>query len=68
LFSQRDRHYAEVLLQNYEYCTRNIDATAFRIHTKGKGARCITPVGLKQGSFIVEYFGELYEPWRWYER
>jgi len=24
--------------------------------------------GIRSSEFIVEYYGELYEPWRWYER
>jgi hypothetical protein len=44
------------------------DQQAFRIHSKGKGARCLNKKGIKASEFIVEYFGELYEPWRWYER
>lgn len=38
------------------------------MHTKGKGAICIDRSGIEQGTFIVEYFGEIYEPWRWYDR
>lgn len=40
----------------------------YRIHTKGKGARCIKKEGIKEGRFIIEYYGQVYEPWKWYER
>ena len=65
LFSRRDGEYADLLLKNYEMAE---DKTAFRVHTKGKGAICIDPAGIEQGTFLIEYFGEIYEPWRWYDR
>ena len=65
LFTQRDWDYADLLMKNYELAE---DKTAFRIHTKGKGAICIDEKGIGQGTFLVEYFGEIYEPWRWYDR
>jgi [histone H3]-lysine4 N-trimethyltransferase ATXR3 len=65
LFSERDYLYADLLARNYELAE---DKTGFRVHTKGKGAICIEQKGIEQGSFIVEYFGEIYEPWRWYDR
>jgi hypothetical protein len=65
LFSERDHFYADLLMRNYDLAE---DKTGFRVHTKGKGAICIDRKGIDQGSFIVEYFGEIYEPWRWYDR
>lgn len=65
LFSARDYLYADVLLRNYEAA---LDKEGFRIHTKGKGAICVDRAGIQEGEFIVEYFGEIYEPWRWYDR
>ena len=65
MFTEQDYIYADLLLKNYKLC-ENKDL--FRIHTKGKGARCVDKKGIKQGRFIVEYFGEIYEPWRWYDR
>ena len=57
LFSRRDGEYADLLLKNYEMAE---DKTAFRVHTKGKGAICIDPAGIEQGTFLIEYFGEIY--------
>jgi [histone H3]-lysine4 N-trimethyltransferase ATXR3 len=65
LFSERDWEYADLLLRNYQLAE---DKDAFRVHTKGKGAICVDPQGIEQGTFIVEYFGEIYEPWRWFDR
>ena len=64
-----DVEYAEVLLRNKAYADHQFPSNEFfRIHTKGKGAKCVAKEGIKRGTFIVEYFGEIYEPWRWYER
>jgi hypothetical protein len=62
-FSEKDAFYASVLMKNYQMCD---DKSAFRVHTKGKGAKCVNKEGIKEGDFIVQYFGEIYEPWRWY--
>lgn len=40
----------------------------FRIHPKGTGVVCINPNGLKAGTFVNHYIGEIYSPWKWYER
>ena len=40
----------------------------FRVHPKGVGVRCLARDGLKPGTFVVEYLGELYPPWRWFEK
>jgi len=40
----------------------------FKIHPKGVGVRCIKPEGAVAGTYVQEYLGELYAPWRWYER
>jgi hypothetical protein len=69
LFSQLDVEFATNLLKNKNYADFQFPGNdLFRIHTKGKGAKCTAKLGLKRGTFIVEYFGEIYEPWRWYER
>jgi len=40
----------------------------FRVHPKGKGIVCERKEGIKKNSLIVEYFGELYRPAKWYEK
>lgn len=40
----------------------------FRVHPKGTGIVCKRPGGLPTGTFISDYLGELYPPWRFYER
>ena len=40
----------------------------FRMHPKGIGIVCIRPEGLPPGTYIQDYLGELYSPWRWFER
>lgn len=58
IFSITDVEYATILLKNKEYADRMFPNNEFyRIHTKGKGAKCISKEGIKRGSFIVEYFG-----------
>ena len=40
----------------------------FRLHPKGVGVVCIRPGGLEPGTYVQDYLGEIYSPWRWYER
>ena len=40
----------------------------FRIHPKGTGVVCVNVNGIKAGTFVHYYAGEIYSPWRWYER
>lgn len=47
---------------------QNFARENFRIHPKGVGVRCLAKDGLKPGTFVVEYLGELYPPWRWFEK
>ena len=41
---------------------------SFRLHPKGTGVVCVNPNGLKAGTFVNYYIGEIYQPWKWYER
>jgi len=54
-----DVEYAMNLLKNKNYADKMFSEKNefFRIHTKGKGAKCISKEGIKRGTFIVEYFG-----------
>ena len=65
MFDKRDRKYAKILLKAVHL---NQDPEAFRIHSKGQGLICINKNGFKKNEFIVEYFGEIYPPWNWYEK
>lgn len=40
----------------------------FRLHSKGLGIFCDRKEGIKRGSLVVEYFGEIYPQWLWYEK
>ena len=46
----------------------NIEPTAFRLLSKGKGLICIKPSGLQKNSLVSKYVGEVYSPSRWYEK
>ena len=39
----------------------------FRIHPKGVGLVCKRPGGIPRLTFVEEYFGEIHQPWRWFE-
>jgi hypothetical protein len=40
----------------------------FRLHPKGTGVVCINKNGLPAGTFVNYYVGEIFPPWKWYER
>lgn len=40
----------------------------FRVHSKGMGIFCKRKEGIMPSSLVVEYFGEIYPPWLWYEK
>lgn len=40
----------------------------YPIYPKGNGVICIDPQGIDLNAFIIEYFGEVYPAWRWYEK
>ena len=40
----------------------------FRIHSKGLGIFCNVKEGIRKNSLLVEYFGEIYPQWLWYEK
>lgn len=65
LFDNQDRKYAKMLLQALQMSQVG---DAFRIHSKGQGLICTNRKGFKKNEFIVEYFGEIYSPWFWYEK
>ncbi|XXQ34330.1 Bromodomain containing protein [Plasmodiophora brassicae] len=38
------------------------------VYDKGHGVICLNRNGFKKNDFIVEYVGEVYPPWRWFEK
>ena len=44
------------------------DANEIRAFCKGIGVLCICEEGIKKGDLIGEYIGEVYPPWRWFEK
>lgn len=40
----------------------------YRVLNKGYGMLCCAPDGFKKNEFLAEYSGEVYPPWRWYEK
>jgi hypothetical protein len=40
----------------------------FRIHTKGVGIFSKMREDIEPNSLVVEYFGEIYRQWYWYEK
>mmetsp|Transcript_26094 Transcript_26094/g.85738 ORF Transcript_26094/g.85738 Transcript_26094/m.85738 type:complete len:1200 (+) Transcript_26094:70-3669(+) len=42
--------------------------THFRLHPKGVGVVCIRKEGIEPNTVVAPYIGELYPPWRWFER
>jgi hypothetical protein len=40
----------------------------YRVHSKGIGIFCKRKEGIKANNLIIEYFGEIYQPWNWYEK
>jgi len=40
----------------------------FRVHSKGLGIFCKKVGGIEKNSLVVEYVGEVYPQWLWYEK
>lgn len=40
----------------------------FRIHSKGLGIFCNLKEGIDENKLVIEYFGEIYSPWHWFEK
>ncbi len=38
------------------------------LHFQGQGMVCVRAGGIPAGAFVAEYLGELYPPWRWFEK
>ncbi|CAM6011530.1 unnamed protein product [Sphagnum balticum] len=53
------------LLKNMQSRRPSDKYVAYR---KGLGVVCNKQEGFHEGDFVVEFFGEVYPPWRWYEK
>jgi len=40
----------------------------YRLHAKGPGVICLRPGGIPAGTFVGFFSGEVYTPWRWFEK
>ncbi|BBN01324.1 [histone H3]-lysine4 N-trimethyltransferase ATXR3 [Marchantia polymorpha subsp. ruderalis] len=56
--------FADQLLVNMKARQRD----KFVAYRKGLGVVCNKAQGLEKDEFVVEFFGEVYPPWRWYEK
>jgi hypothetical protein len=66
-FKEFDREMAEIVLSGINMCSDKIESH-FRVHSKGLGIFCKKKEGIKASTLIIEYFGEIYQPWSWYEK
>jgi len=58
----QSKNRAEVL-SDHDICYRD-----YPIYCKGDGVICIRPEGIPANTFVIEFFGEVYPPYRWYEK
>jgi hypothetical protein len=72
IFKLRDKRYAAGLKNAIEGLAELIGIdqvlNEFQIHPKGTGVICANPRGIPRNSLIVEYFGQLFSPAKWYEK
>lgn len=66
-FTYVDRELAEVLLAGVQNLKSKLDPY-FKVHSKGIGIFCKKKEGIKANNLIIEYFGEIYQPWSWFEK
>ena len=66
-FNKMDREMAEIVLSAIEANPKGV-TEHFRVYSKGTGVLCNRKQGIKSNEFIIEYFGEIYPPWRWFEK
>ena len=66
-FTAVDKEMSQILLRAIKNFPGEIEPH-FRVHSKGLGIFCKRKEGIKCNDLIVEYFGEIYQTWYWYER
>lgn len=62
-----EKDIAQILFRAIKNLQGEVDPF-FRVHSKGLGIFCKRKEGIKSNSLIVEYFGEIYQTWYWFER
>lgn len=67
VFTKVEQELAEIVLSGIEGKPK-LQEEYFRIYCKGLGVVWNKPEGIKANEFIIEYFGEIYPSWRWYEK
>jgi hypothetical protein len=66
-FRPMDRDFAKIVLDGIKNF-KGKNENHFRVHSKGIGIFCKRNGGIKANNLIIEYFGEIYPPWYWYEK
>ena len=66
-FSYMERELARIILEAIQGLKGQNDPH-FRIHSKGLGIFCNRKEGISKNTLLVEYFGEIYPQWLWYEK
>jgi hypothetical protein len=66
-FGNNDKELAQIILSAINLLKNRIDPY-FKVHSKGIGIFCRRKEGIKANNLIIEYFGEIYQPWNWYEK
>ncbi|CDW80460.1 set domain protein [Stylonychia lemnae] len=66
-FRSFERNLAQIVLSGIGMIRDNVERH-FRVHSKGIGIFCMKKEGIKASNLIIEYFGEIYQPWNWYEK
>ena len=66
-FTKVEQELAEIVLSGIEGKPK-LQEEYFRIYCKGLGVVWNRKEGIKANEFIIEYFGEIYPSWRWYEK
>lgn len=67
LFSYMEKELAKIILEAITNIKGQNDPH-FRIHSKGLGIFCKRKGGIRKNSLLVEYFGEIYPQWLWFEK
>jgi len=67
IYTNVDAMVAKMLIQAIKFINTFTEA-AFRLHTKGYGVVCMNENGMAPNALVAEYYGELYTPWRWFEK
>ena len=67
-YTEEDKRLAGILEDAVTKLPEKEQQIHFRVHTKGVGIFCNKKQGIKVNELIIEYYGEIYRPWHWYEK